>query len=193
MADTNSELNRILQEFRLDVIDHFDTGTGNLQQTINEAKAAINQLLLKARHSTEAWLPVVGFEGLYEVSSAGQVRSISRGRNTGRLLKQNIRHERGYLCVQLSKDNVRTTHNVHRLVCMTFLPNPENKRTINHKDSDKNNNTVGNLEWATHSENEKHAHVNGKVPWNKGRFGLRANVPKDRIAELDTQIQEGTE
>lgn len=116
----------------------------------------------------EVWKDIVGYEGVYQVSSLGRVRSLDRtkkdrwGNNvplSGRILKQKL-NRGGYYCVHL-RTNKESHPTVHRLVALTFIDNPENKETVNHKDGCKTNNAVENLEWATISENTKHAIENG--------------------------------
>ena len=115
----------------------------------------------------EIWKNIYGYKGLYQVSNTGQVYSsikkwIPGSKNPlcqdGRMLKQVLR--KGYLVLQLSK-NKRRVYSVHRLVAQAFHPNPEKKRTVNHKDGNKLNNNDWNLEWNTHSENNKHAFETG--------------------------------
>lgn len=104
----------------------------------------------------EEWRPVVDFEGYYEVSSLGVVRSIDRyiittgGRRfvKGKLLKPRL-DRYGYLRVNLVKQGYRKTYTVHRLVALAFLPNPNKLTQINHIDENKLNNRVDNLEWCT--------------------------------------------
>ena len=91
----------------------------------------------------EYWKPVVGYEGLYEVSNWGRVKSLKFGKE--RILKQSIRH--GYYIVCLSKNGIVKSYYVHRLVAEVFLPNPNNYKEVNHKDENKTNNVVTNLEW----------------------------------------------
>lgn len=104
----------------------------------------------------EFWKPVAGFEGLYEVSSLGRVRSLNRevfqqGRiqkYKGCIMSQLIgRH--GYYSVRLSKHNKKKTFLVHRIVAEAFIPNTDNLPVVNHKDENRKNNSVANLEWCT--------------------------------------------
>ena len=92
----------------------------------------------------EEWRAVPGYEGLYEVSNIGNVRNVRRNKLL-RLLKTN----NGYIRVFLCKNGIKTGFQVHRLVAQAFLPNPDNLPQINHKDEDKTNNNVTNLEWCT--------------------------------------------
>lgn len=100
----------------------------------------------------EIWKDIPGYEGLYQVSNLGNVKSFF----TGKLLKK-LPHSTGYLAVVLYKDRTSKRRTVHRLVAMAFLPNPESKLTVNHKNGNKHDNSVDNLEWATHKENQRHA------------------------------------
>lgn len=127
------------------------------------------------------WRPIKGYEGLYEISNIGAVR---RSYKTGkmRILMPSI--TRGYRHVTLSRENGQRTVRIARLVAETFIPNPENKPQVNHKDGRKHFDWVTNLEWATESENTQHAvdtglrarvqgvalqSMNGRPPWNKGK------------------------
>lgn len=105
----------------------------------------------------EEFREVVGFEGLYEVSNLGKVRNIK----TGRILKP-WRCTSGYLEVYLV-NNGKYVKLIHRLVAQAFLPNPQNLPQVNHKDEDKTNNTVDNLEWCTSQYNANYGNRNKKV------------------------------
>ena len=92
----------------------------------------------------------------YEVSNTGLVRN----KVTGKILKPH-KDGKGYLRISLSKNNVQSTIKVHRAVAIAFIENPDNLPQVNHKDTNKENNTVGNLEWVTNYENMQHAIING--------------------------------
>ena len=106
--------------------------------------------------SAEIWKPVVGYEGLYEVSNLGRVKSLPRKDSKGGIKSQRETIW-GYLLCQLWKDGKGKNHSVHRLVAEAFIPNPEVKQTVNHIDCNKHNNRADNLEWATQSENVRHS------------------------------------
>lgn len=107
---------------------------------------------------------IKGFEGLYMISSDGEVLSFYKN---GKILKHGIDKE-GYHSVILFKNNKNYYFKVHRLVAMAFISNPENKPQVNHKDGNKSNNSINNLEWATGSENQRHAVANGLRVMPKG-------------------------
>lgn len=97
------------------------------------------------------WKDVVGYEGLYKVSNTGDIFSTLLQRK-----KKPSTTELGYLVVTLRKDKVSKLVKVHRLVATAFIPNPESKKEVNHKDGNKVNNNVSNLHWCTRKENMKH-------------------------------------
>lgn len=94
------------------------------------------------------WKEIKGYEGLYEVSENGEVRSRPRKGSAGGLMKSH-KDAKGYLVLGLTKQGRQTTKRIHRLVAEAFLPNPDNLPEVNHKDEDKTNNCVSNLEWCT--------------------------------------------
>lgn len=112
----------------------------------------------------EIWKPVVGYEGFYEVSNIGRVRSLARivECNDGRKRKLKTRILRqpcapsGYYMVTLHKNGKQKSGLVHRLVCEAFIPNPLGKVEVNHKDENSKNNNATNLEWVTAKENNNY-------------------------------------
>ena len=98
---------------------------------------------------------IKGFEGHYKACSNGTIVSVKNGKvKELSILNRGL----GYKSVNLCISNKAKSYSVHRLIAEAFIPNIENKPTVNHKDGDKANNSVDNLEWATYSENNKHAH-----------------------------------
>lgn len=152
---------------------------------------------MKTEHiSIEIWKSVVGFEGLYEVSSFGRIRSIDKdstkfgklyGRRNGKILKQNILNS-GYLYVMLSKKSKKYIRLVHRLVAESFIPNIKNFPVVNHRDENRLNNRVDNLEWCTYLYNSRYGTAIEKLKQNiKRRFNVSV-VQLDLYS--DTIIQE---
>jgi hypothetical protein len=121
----------------------------------------------------EQWKDVEGFIGQYQISNLGRVKSLERLVKFGKygqhriiggiILKPN-KTKCGYLLVHLSNNVNKKTFNIARLVAISFIPNPDDKPTVNHIDANKENNRVDNLEWATYSENELHAYRIGVKP-----------------------------
>lgn len=105
----------------------------------------------------EEWKDVPRFEGLYEASRNGEIKSKKRYGTPGGILKQYV-DRKGYLKVVLYKNNIPHYMTVHQIVAQTFIPNPENKETVNHINNIKTDNRVENLEWCTIKENLMHSH-----------------------------------
>jgi len=122
-------------------------GAPSLQRTLSEPLAAS-----APAGDAVAWRPVVGFEDLYEVSSAGDIRS----KRSFALLSKSLMGS-GYQKAELYKNGERTQTSVHRVVASAFLKPVEGKEEVNHIDGDKLNNNVRNLEWASRSDNEIHS------------------------------------
>lgn len=115
----------------------------------------------------EIWKDIIGYEGLYQVSNLGNVKSIGRMLydinkkenviyKRDKLLKYAINHK-GYKIVKLQKCCSKKTISIHRLVALTFIPNPDNLPQVNHIDGNKQNNCVSNLEWCDNTYNHNHA------------------------------------
>lgn len=164
------------------------------------------------RYYHEIWKPVVGFEGLYEVSSCGRIRSTQRyviGKDGkpqfkySKILSLDEKqskdfHNRGkYKRITLFKDGVGTHKSVHRLVAEAFIPNddPEHKTEVDHKDGMKNNNHVDNLEWVTRDENRRRARQNGFISSplkiHYGSLAPNAALTDDMVIKLRNEHNEG--
>lgn len=119
---------------------------------------------------TEIWKSIPEYEGLYEASNHGRIRSIKRSANSGRVLKPHVSKRNGYCYVSLCKDGKATTKRVHRLVYRAFNPGTELPKrydkwlTLDHKDGDKTNNRIDNLELCSQSENQRRAFAKGLNP-----------------------------
>ena len=105
---------------------------------------------------TEEWRPIQGYVGLYEVSNIGNVRSLCAGRWHTTMMRKPVPDKNGYLTVNIKKNGKYKCAKIHRLVAEAFLDNPENHPQINHKDENKANNCVDNLEWCTSKYNNNY-------------------------------------
>lgn len=110
------------------------------------------------------WAPVPGWEGLYDVSSHGQVRSLDRFGHPGRTLKP--RHGK-YQYVTLSGDGLRFDYGIHRLMAQAFLPNPDDAPLVRHDDGDAQHNNIHNFSWGSHADNVADAQRHGTRPTKK--------------------------
>lgn len=117
----------------------------------------------------EIWKDIRGYEGLYQINSIGNVRSLDRfvKSSRGGFRKQNSRiltnsiHKHGHHIVNLWKENKSVQYKVYRLLAIAFISNPDNKPCVNHIDGNRMNLSLENLEWVTYSENMRHAYDNG--------------------------------
>lgn len=120
----------------------------------------------------EVWRDVIGFEGYYKISNFGNVKTVERyDKKRKRTIPERLRKPvcvHGYLYCELWKDGKHERRAVHRMVAVAFLPPLDGRTEVNHKDGDKANNRLDNLEWCTHSENESHAYnTHLKTPYNR--------------------------
>ena len=138
----------------------------------------------------EIWKEIKNYEGLYEVSSYGNVRSLNYKRTyQAKILKTRI-NRHGYEVVDLSKDGVRKTCQVHRLVAETFLSNPEEFDTVDHIDSNKTNNHLNNLQWMSRGDNARKAWDDGlcfNVGENLKYCNKSTNRPTKKVINLTTK------
>ena len=111
-------------------------------------------------HSKEIWKDIQGYEGMYQVSSHGRVRSFKW--NRCKILKTR-KDKKGYIVVTLTKHSKNYVPKVHRLVAIAFIPNPNNLPQVNHKDEDKSNNNIDNLEWCTNEYNRNYGTRNERA------------------------------
>ena len=143
----------------------------------------------------ELWKPIPGYEGIYEASSLGRVRSVDREliqknnkggvslfRRKGRVLAQRLSRD-GYFRVNLSKDDEITTHQVHNLICLAFYGTPRNGRDqAAHNDGTRTHNVLSNLRWASPSENMQDKNLHGTDMRGDRHFNARLNW--DTVREI---------
>ena len=134
-------------------------------------------------NSEEIWKPVVGYEGLYEVSNTGQVRSLDKYDSInrfyeGRILKL-FADRLGYLKVGLSSNGKTKKYLVHRLVAEAFIPNPNNFPIINHKDENPSNDNVDNLEWCNAKYNSNYGTRNDRIKATRLRNGTSTGLSRE--------------
>ena len=123
----------------------------------------------------EIWKDIEGYEGYYQVSNLGNVKSLSRYKQgvKGTYISKDIilkpfKNKGGYCLVKLCNNSIEKSFQVHRLVAIAFLENNENKEQVNHKNGIKEDNTLINLEWNTRSENTSHAINTGLIVMKSG-------------------------
>lgn len=139
----------------------------------------------------EEWRDIPGWEGFYQISNKGRVKSLersfldSRGGNRvyGEKIIKLVNNGQGYLCASLCWKGVQITIRVHRVVAVAFIPNPDNKPQINHKNGIKSDNWVENLEWSTGSENIKHAYQMGLLS-RKGEKHSHSKLTEKEVLEI---------
>ena len=121
----------------------------------------------------EEWKDVVGYEGKYQVTATGRIRTLNfKGTGIAQELFP-IKNKWGYLTIQLYKDGRYHHYGIHRLVAMAFIPNPYNLPQVNHKDEDKTNNNVDNLEWCTAKYNSNYGTKNQRVNETKRKNKIK--------------------
>lgn len=137
----------------------------------------------------EIWKDVVGYEGLYQISNLGRVKSLARKidhvkyiEDRGDVIMTPFLNKNGYFTVMLHKNRKKKQHRIHQMVARAFIPNPLGKEMINHIDCNTQNNRVENLEWCTNSENQLHAMANGL----KTDFGV--NHPNSKLTEENVRF-----
>lgn len=137
--------------------------------------------------------PVVGLEGYYEVDEEGGVYSLPRvGRKIRIKLMGNL-DSNGYVIYNLGiRSSYRKSFSAHRLVATAFIPNPENKPTVNHKNGIKNDNRVENLEWNTILENNVHAYTAGLKKAIGGEKHYKTKFTEEDVIKIRTDPRNAT-
>lgn len=139
----------------------------------------------------EIWKDIIGYEGYYQVSNFGNIKRIISKNRPKELIRKIVYKRNGYATVLLSvRQKVKLVH-VHRIVAIAFIPNTENKAEVNHKDLNKKNNHISNLEWVTKLQNMQH--VNSLKKWsNNAKSGKenKRSIPVIQLSKDGTIIKE---
>jgi len=133
----------------------------------------------------ERWEPIKDFETRYLISDTGKVMSLV----TNQLISKNRKTKDGYMKVTLRKDGKAHDFRIHRLVALHFIENPHNKETVNHKDGDKTNNHVDNLEWATREEQVQHSYDLGLKKAHRGHTNKNAKLTEEQVKDIRRSYQ----
>lgn len=128
----------------------------------------------------EIWKDIKGYEGLYQVSSLGNIRSLNYNNQNRVQILKTAKQKNGYLVVGLSKNGNTKCARVHRLVAKEFIDNPYGKESVNHINGNKADNRVENLEWCTQTENMQHAKRTGL--W---KIEGKDNYKSKKIIQMD--------
>ena len=142
------------------------------------------------------WKDIIGYENEYQINQFGEIRTLKDSPKLKKynVLKPQINKRNGYVYQMLYKNGKEKLLRVHRLVAMAFLPNPNNLPQVNHKDGNKQNNSVDNLEWCEQSYNMKHAFKTGlEKPSEKQKAAVRKTNEKKRKRVVRTMGDEKNE
>lgn len=144
------------------------------------------------RKTAEEWRDIEGYEGIYQVSNMGRIKSLERKVNIGNGKQRKVRerimrlkdNQKGYLHVDLSVNGCAKTYKVHRLVAIAFIDNPDNLAEVNHIDEIKSNNRADNLEWVTKIDNFYYGTGQARAVRNRKERGKIAVYQYDKSRKL---------
>ena len=137
----------------------------------------------------EEWKKIEGYNGDYEISNLGRVKSFKLDHEMGKILKPNC-DGWGYYAVVLSKNGETKRMKIHRLVAKYFVENPGNKPCVNHINGAKRDNMADNLEWCTRSENDKHAFKIG-LKTQRGEQNSCSKLTEEKVREIKRLLNKG--
>ncbi len=140
-------------------------------------------------NSKEVWKPVTGYQGLYEVSNLGRIKSFHKNKE-GNILSLNKTNGNGYLISTLCKNSKKKNYYNHRLVASEFVKRPKGNHFVNHIDANITNNEHSNLEWVTSKQNIQHAIKLGNK-WDYGENSPNSKLTKDDLFEIRKLLKEG--
>lgn len=160
-----------------------------LLQSPQTSKGWRTKKIAKMEEFKEEWRPVVGYEGKYEVSNLGKVDALDFHRQGIRRALKQVKLNSGYIRVTLYKNGVPTHYQVHRVVASAFIPNPNNYPCINHKDENKENNVVSNLEWCTILYNNNYGTTPQRISEKNSFPVIQMSMNDEFIAEYTSVTQ----
>ena len=146
-------------------------------------------------NESEIWKDVAGYEGFYQVSNKGNVRSVARkdsiGRKCGGRVRKPMYHRHGYLQVDMYKNGKVKRKYIHRLVAESFIPNPKGFLEINHKDESKSNNESSNLEWCTRGYNINYGTQIERAAQANSKKVKATNIETNEVVTFDSTAEAG--
>lgn len=128
--------------------------------------------------------PLVGYESTHKINKTGCIKTLKRRGNLEEKILPLFIDRRGYVRVSLTKDNEQKHKTLHRLLAIQFIPNPNNLPQVNHKDGNKKNNNLSNLEWCNNSHNIKHAIKMGLIKSYRGMNARNRKLTKEQVLEI---------
>lgn len=144
------------------------------------------------------WKEIKGYEGRYFINENGDVKSVARDidngngtRKTKDFILKWVDNGFGYWRVCLSIENKKKYTLIHKLLAIYFIPNPFNLPVVNHKDGNKKNNSLENLEWCTSSQNNQHGFDNGLIKAPKGEECVRSKLTEKQVLEIKNHLAIG--
>ena len=143
---------------------------------------------MKKEYLNEIWKPIKGYEGLYEVSNFGRVKSIRFGKE--KIMSSKAKGNK-YLKIMLCKNKTYKRFYIHRLVAQAFLPNTDNLPCVNHKDENPLNNVVSNLEWCTYSYNNSYGNRNKRIALSNSKPVLQYTLDGQFVKEWSSTMECG--